>query len=256
MIHKVKALVLRAVAVGDQDRLLTLLSQELGIITVSARGVARNANRLSAVAQPFMYAEFVLFEGKSRYSLNSAEVLVSFFNLANEPEVYETAVVMVKYAEDAALEPSAAKEVLELLLHGLHKLLPGGKQQLNPQLVSAVFQLKLLQISGLAPHLTGCVLCGTPAIDRIRFSQRFQGFLCETCEPDDVTAVFVYTGCAKAMLYTLFSPVATLFRFELDVNLVRPFQQTVELYMNTQWDKRHRRRHSVYHVGGKHETSV
>ncbi len=238
MVVKTKALVLRGMHVGDQDRLLTMLSADLGVITVSARGVAKAGSRLAAVAQPLMYGEYMLFRGTTRYSLNQGEVLASFFDLATEPERYELAVRLLALAEEAGTDPESAAEVLELSLHALRRLLPGTRTHMDPALVAAAFELKLAQISGLAPHLTGCVRCGTTAIDRIRFSHNAGGFLCEACDPADVSAVPVEPGVAKAMLYTLCAPVATLFRFDLEPALTGAFATLVDRYVREKWELR------------------
>jgi len=238
MVVKTKALVLRGMHVGDQDRLLTMLSADLGVVTVSARGVAKAGSRLAAVAQPLMYGEYMLFRGTARYSLNQGEVLASFFDLATEPERYELAVRLLALSEEAGADPGAAAEVLELSLHALRRLLPGTKTHMDPSLVAAAFELKLAQISGLAPHLTGCVRCGTAAIDRIRFSHNAGGFLCENCDPLDASAVPVEPGVAKAMLYTLCAPVATLFRFELEPALTEAFRTLADRYVREKWELR------------------
>ncbi len=246
MVVKTKALVLRAMPVGDQDRLLTMLSADLGVISVSARGVARNGNRFAAATQPMMYGEYVLFQGSSRYSLNQGEVIASFFDLALEPERYERAVRLLSMSADAGMVPEAAAEVLELTLHALHRLMPGARVPMDPDLAVGIFELKMLQISGLTPHLTGCVQCGTSAIDQIRFSHRHGGFLCEQCEPDDPTAVPVSAGVAKAMLYTLCAPVPSLFRFELASPLAGSFLDLVSRYAEDRWEKRHAKKKSLY----------
>lgn len=246
MVVKTKALILRGIPVGDQDRLLTMLSAELGVISVSARGVARNGNRLAAATQPMMYGEYMLFQGTSRYSLNQGEVIASFFDLALEPERYERAVRLLSMSADAGMVPEAAAEVLELTLHALHRLMPNTKVPMDPDLVVGIFELKMLQISGLTPHLTGCIQCGTSAIDQIRFSHRHGGFLCEQCDPGDPSAVPVSAGVAKAMLYTLCAPVRSLFRFELAAPQVGNFLDVVSRYAEERWEKRHARKRSLY----------
>lgn len=246
MIVKTKALILRGIPVGDQDRLLTMLSADLGVISVSARGVARNGNRFAAVTQPMIYGEYVLFQGSSRYSLNQGEVIASFFDLALEPERYERAVRLLSMSADAGMVPEAAAEVLDLTLHALHRLMPNSRVRMDPDLVVGIFELKMLQISGLTPHLTGCVLCGTSGIDQIRFSHHHGGFLCEQCDSDDPTAVPISAGVAKAMLYTLCSPVQSLFRFELETTLAGSFLDVVSRYSQERWEKGHVPKTSLY----------
>ncbi len=249
MTVRTKALVLRAIPVGDNDRLLTMLSGEHGVISVSARGASRSGSRMAAMAQPLMYGEFMLFRGNTRFSLNSGDILASFFNLALEPSRYEIAVRMLGYAEDAGMVPEAASEVLTLTLHMLRRMLPDNKVSLAPELVAAAFQLKLAQIGGLAPHVTGCVRCGTTAIDEIRFSQEAGGFLCEACLPEDPSAVGISPGVAKAMLYVMCAPVETLFRFDLEPAVAEAFIRLVTDYMARRWESRRRQGPSLYETG-------
>ena len=246
MVVKTKALVLRAVPVGEQDRILTLLSSDLGVISVSARGAAKSGSRMAAVAQPLMYGEYLLFRGATRYQLNDAEILASFFDLALEPERYELAVRLLSFAEDAGMVPDSAAEVLELTLHLLHRLNPGTRREVSPDLLKATYLMKLMQIAGLAPHITGCARCGTAAIDAICFSYAASGFLCERCDPADPTAVSVAPGVAKAMLYTLCAPVDTLFRFELEPVLVTAFAGLTERHVEQRWENRPPRSKSIY----------
>ncbi len=244
MLVKTKALVLRGTVVGEQDRLLTMLSGDLGVIQVSLRGSGRSGSRLTAVAQPLMYGEYVLFRGRSRYSLNQGEVLASFYDLAMEPARYEMAARLLSLASEAGAAEESSQEVLALTLHTMHRLMPDST--LQPNLTVAVFLLKLLQISGLTPTLTGCALCGTQAIDQIRFSFQHAGFLCESCEPGATNTTPVSTGVAKAMLYTLCAPVPQVFKFSLEAELIEPFHQLVEKYARERWDLRMPNTASLY----------
>ena len=253
MTVRTKALVLRAMPIGDNDRLLTMLSEELGVIKVSARGATRGGSRMAAIAQPLMYGEYMLFRGTTRYSLNGGDILVSFFDLALEPAHYEVAIRLLSYAEDAGMVPESGAEVLALSLRMLRRMMPGKQRTVSPGLVAATYLFKMSQIAGLAPHVTSCVRCGTTAIDDIRFSQDAGGFLCEQCSPEDPSAVRIPTGVAKAILYTLCAPVETLFHFDLEPALTDTFAQLAESYMSYRWESRRRQGPSLYATGKQSE---
>lgn len=246
MLLTTKALVLRSAAAGDQDRILTLLSSDLGVISVSARGASKTRNRFTAVSQSLIYAEFLLFKGNSRYSLNSGEVLASFFDIATIPENYEQAVKLLETAEIAGIVPDSAGDILLLLLHALHKLLPSTKISMSPRLVSAIFLFRLAQISGYKPFLSGCTECKTSKIEHIRFSFASGGFLCEQCKQDDATAVLLPLGVAKAMLYTMSSPVDHLFRFSLDTEFEKLFYSLAQRYVSEKLERLPKPRVSYY----------
>ena len=59
MVFTTDALVLKSIEVGDNDRLLTLLTPENGRINVIAKGVKSIKSKNSAISQPFIYS-FIL----------------------------------------------------------------------------------------------------------------------------------------------------------------------------------------------------
>ena len=78
---KVKGLVIRQVNFGDYDKMLTLLTADLGKISVSAKGVRSMKSKNRAASELLCFGEFVLSPPKGDvYSLSSAECIESFID--------------------------------------------------------------------------------------------------------------------------------------------------------------------------------
>ena len=75
-----RGIVVREVMTGDFDKILTVVTDELGKITVSAKNVRRSGNRFSAGTQILSLCDWVLYKGKNMYILNSCEIVNSFIN--------------------------------------------------------------------------------------------------------------------------------------------------------------------------------
>lgn len=60
-------LVLRQVKVGEADRILTILTPDLGVISASARGSLRMKSPLFSATGLFCYSEFSLSSGRSHF---------------------------------------------------------------------------------------------------------------------------------------------------------------------------------------------
>ena len=58
------ALVLRERKLDEQDRLLTLLSAEQGIITAYAKGAGRMKGSMAGATELLCYSHFVLFQNR------------------------------------------------------------------------------------------------------------------------------------------------------------------------------------------------
>ena len=63
-----KALVLRETAYKESDKILTLLTQEQGKLTASARGCRRKGSPLAAGSQLLVWSDFILYEYQGRWS--------------------------------------------------------------------------------------------------------------------------------------------------------------------------------------------
>lgn len=224
---KTKGFVTRCTTQGDSDRYITLLSEDLGRITVSAKGAKRSGSHLAAGTQPFVYGEFVLFRGKQMYSLNSVEVQISFFELASDITIFTHAVHMADLAADSVTSPDGAKDIVHLLLLAFKAL---AKQTAQSDLITASFTLRLLQMEGTAPLVTKCAVCGTTKIDVITFGFTEHGFLCESCAETRQDTTIVSIGTTKAMLHVMCAPEKDVFRFALDAENEREFSTLVQQY--------------------------
>lgn len=77
---KVKGIVIRQVNYGDYDKMLTVLTEPLGKISVSARGVRSIKSKNRAATELLCYSEFVLTGPRGEvYNLSQAECIESFY---------------------------------------------------------------------------------------------------------------------------------------------------------------------------------
>ena len=81
MFKTVNALVLREVRYKEADRILTLLTDTDGKITVKARGALRKSSKTAAATQQLTYSEMTLFGNLGRWTVNEATVKEGFDGL-------------------------------------------------------------------------------------------------------------------------------------------------------------------------------
>lgn len=154
----VKGLVLRETPVGDNDKLLTLLTAERGKMTVSGRGVRSLRNRHMASTQQFCYASFTLVKSKSIYPyISDSELIESFFGLRGDIVRLAFASYVCEVAEHVSVEESGDVELLRLVLNTLYATSSGKKPI---PLIKAAFELRCAAVLGMCPDLSCCSVCG------------------------------------------------------------------------------------------------
>ena len=85
--EKTKGLVIKLNDYKDADKLASIFTFDYGVITAKFVGVKKEKAKLKSVAQPFVFADFVLNESGNNKTVTSASVVDSFYNIL--PEKYD-----------------------------------------------------------------------------------------------------------------------------------------------------------------------
>lgn len=78
---KFNGIVLKAVDYKDKDKLLTIFTLELGILTATLKGVNQDKAKLKFAAMPFCFAEFVATSKNGFYTITECTQIESFYNI-------------------------------------------------------------------------------------------------------------------------------------------------------------------------------
>ncbi len=232
-------IVIRAKSVGD-DRLLTILTRDYGVISAAARGANKPRSRLTSSTELFCYSKLVLFRYRDSTTVDSAEVEQSFFALRQDITALSLATYIAELCCEMAPPEEAAPDYLRLLLNTLHLLSRGKKPiwQLKP-----VFELRLMTMAGFMPDLTGCVTCGVFDVKQggpMRFSIETGALYCPGCDLPEHHAEPIPDGVLSAMRHILYSPFEKLFAFSLPDEGLRDLAQICERYLLRHLQKQYR----------------
>ncbi len=163
---KTRGLVLREMNIKDNDKLLFILSEDLGPIRAFANGVRKMGHKNAAASAALCFADFTVNKSRSgdTYTVTETEVVEMFFELRRDILNLTVAQYICEICGTFAAENEPAGEILSLALNSLYCLVM-NKQ--SPLLVKAVAELRLCSICGYMPDLDVCAECGQPNGDML-----------------------------------------------------------------------------------------
>ncbi|MDR0840709.1 MAG: DNA repair protein RecO [Christensenellaceae bacterium] len=173
-------IVLRYANYKDYDRILTLFTRERGVVSASARGCRRPGSKLLGASELFIYGEFVLFESRGKYTVDSCDVRERFYPLRENIDKFTAATYFLSLAGSASAKEQKATALFTLLYYALSFLAYGEQAPLD---IALCFTARCLHALGYSPALTHCVRCGQDlrGLPRMGFDPAAGGAVCGAC---------------------------------------------------------------------------
>ena len=157
MFKTVNALVLREVRYKEADRILTLLTDTDGKITVKARGALRKSSKTAAATQQLTYSEMTLFGNLGRWTVNEATMKEGFDGLRADIGNFALGCYFAECVDALSVEDQPDAPLMQLALNCLYALSRG---MYTPEHIKAAFELRLMCLAGYTPELSHCAVCG------------------------------------------------------------------------------------------------
>jgi len=176
-LYREQGIVLRTYKLGEQDRILHLLTQGRGKVRAVAKGVRRPGSRFGGRLEPFSHVDLQLYAGRSLDIVTQAELVTSFAPVRADFALSACGSVMVEAADHLAQEDERSNRLFLLLLEGLRTL---ALSPVTPSAVLDGYLFRLASVAGYHPHLDACAACGAPGPHDV-FTIAAGGSLC----PDD-----------------------------------------------------------------------
>ena len=233
---KINGIVLSESNMGDFDKMLTILTPNLGKISCVAKGARRPKSALLAGTQMFCFAEYMVYKGTQTYHINSVEPIEVFYNLRIDLDKLKYAVHINKIVQDVTHENQNCYNILQLMLNTLYTISETDK---NLDMVLGVFKLRLLCILGFTPEIMKCNNCKNKENLKY-FSIRDNGLKCSACSKQDTSTIQISESTLSEIKYTVTAPAKKIFSFDLKDESLEEFKLLTKLYFNEKLEKEYK----------------
>ncbi len=174
----IDGLILREMPIGENDKLLTVLTAEEGQILMTAKGARSMKSKVMSICRLFTYANLEYYEKNDRRWLSGGSVNDSFFGLNADIEGFSLAAYLVQVAAEITGEGVEARDILRMTLNALYCI--ERKQKPYAQ-IKGVYELFAACASGFAPDLSACAECGCEENEAMWLDVMNGQILCGDC---------------------------------------------------------------------------
>lgn len=225
-------LVIREKPIGENDKLLAILTAENGLIRAFADGARRLKSKNAAATSLLSYCTFTLYKGKDTYKVVDAAVIDLFFELRYDLEGLALAQYFCEIALRQVPEGRHNDVFLRLLLNALFLLLHHKRPF---ELIKAVYELRFAAQAGYMPDLLGCSVCQKEQAQRFYFDFKEGCLFCSSCKRggSGVGAVLNETVLC-AMRHILYAPFQKIFSFTVPPADLKLLSACCEKYLSVQ----------------------
>lgn len=153
------ALVLRSVARGEHDRLITVLTAEFGRFYAIVKGAGSMHRREVGATEPYTWSNIEFYEKNGVKWVKTATAKESFAGVRFDIDKLFLTAYIAEVAGELSDEREPAGEILPLTLNTLHML---ATTEGENDRIKAAFELRAACIAGFAPDLSLCSDCHAP----------------------------------------------------------------------------------------------
>lgn len=178
--ERTPAVLLRSVAYGEADRIVTLLTESLGKVALIARGARRSQRRFGGALEPYCLVEAEVGLGRGEIGrLAEARVVRAFPGILTDLSRMSVAAAGLELVREATpdREPPDPR-VLPTIVRFFELVESSASDE-----VHLAFTLRFLALVGLTPNLDQCGRCGraAPEAKAALFEPARGAIVCRAC---------------------------------------------------------------------------
>lgn len=230
------ALVLREVNYKESDKILTLLTEKEGKLTVSARGCRRKDSPIASGCQLLAWGEFTLYEYNGRWAVKETASERLFDGVRGDLEKIALASYFVEVTEALAEEGQPDPGLLAVTLNCLHAL---DKLPVPLPQVKAAFEWRSMALAGYEPQIARCGVCGReqPREPHIHLGEGTVH--CGSCRDKlgEGVSMPLTTAALAALRHITWGPRKRLLSFRLDGEGLQKLSDASEAYLMTRLER-------------------
>ncbi|MBN1366356.1 MAG: DNA repair protein RecO [Dehalococcoidales bacterium] len=226
--YETQAIIIKKTKHGEADRILTLLTLQLGKIHAVAKGVRRPKSKLSGHLELLTYTNVSFARGHNLDTITGSQTINAFLPLKSDLNLTSYGLYIAELTDQFTVEHMENAEVFRLLIDTLERLC----QVNNKEITLRYFEMQLLNITGYRPELQKCVTCHK-SLEPVAnyFSAAAGGVLCPDCSQSQTFLYPLSVNALKVLRLLQKSDYETAIKLKLNAQLAGELQEVIRRYI-------------------------
>ena len=231
-----RALVLREADYKESDKILTLLTEREGKLTVSARGCRKRNSPIAAACQMLVWGEFTLYEYDGRWTVKETASERLFDGVRADLEKMSLASFLAEVTAALAGEGQPDPGLLSVTLNCLHAL---DKLNVPAAQVKTAFEWRSMALAGYEPQIERCGVCFREQPNEPQFHLGAGTVHCAACRDrlEEGVSMPLTLSALAALRHIVWGPGKRLLSFRLDEEGMKRLSEASEAYLLTRLER-------------------
>lgn len=231
-ITKIKGIIISERPYKESSKLLDMITEEHGVISLIAKGSKRLKSNLRSISSKLTYADFQINYKEGKLStLICADIINPLNNIKNDLLKLSYASYILDLTSQV-LKENENKNIFNILESSLLKIEEGY----DPEVITNILELKYLSYLGISPNFDNCSICGKSKI--LTISVEKGGFICSDHHTNErivsnktlqIIRMLYYADISKITKLEVSAPV----KKEIDTFIDEYYESYTGLYMKT-----------------------
>lgn len=225
MIKKIEGIIVSEVDYKESSKIINILTKEKKLLGVIAKGAKKMKSPLANVTSKLTYGYFYLNWYENRMpSLIEVDIINKFKNIKKDINKTTYALFLTELSTQVYKHENN-NNIYNLLINSLIKI----DNNFDPQIISNILELKLLEYLGIKPIIDKCVICGSTK-DIVTISSYKGGYICKNCLNNDN---IVTTKTIKLIRMFFYIDISKISKIEISEKV----KQEINAFIDDYYDR-------------------
>ncbi len=212
MKFRTDGLIIKEQNIGENDRLVFVLTKSNGVIRAFVKGAKNIKNQKCAATSLLSYSRLTIYKSRDSYIIGEAQSVRIFSKLRSNVKNMCLAQYFCELALTICPREQNSGNFLSLVLNSLYLL---SEEKRSPDLIKPCLEMRLVSLAGYMPDLTMCRNCGEYSADTMYFLPNIGVLECASCHPRSVGGIALNPSVLTALRHTIYADDDKLFSFSL-----------------------------------------